>query len=42
MLAVYSLAGPARVAESSATYSTIQLPAPADNDFKPYSLEAPH
>ncbi|XP_060737638.1 CMRF35-like molecule 1 isoform X2 [Tachysurus vachellii] len=42
MLAVYSLAGPARGAESSATYSTIQLPAPADNDFNPYSFVAPH
>ncbi|XP_047655898.1 CMRF35-like molecule 9 isoform X2 [Tachysurus fulvidraco] len=42
MLAVYSLAGPARGAESSATYSTIQLPAPVDNDFNPYSLVSPH
>ncbi|XP_027030519.2 CMRF35-like molecule 1 isoform X2 [Tachysurus fulvidraco] len=42
MLAVYSLAGPARGVESSATYSTIQLPAPADNDFNPYSLVAPY
>ncbi|KAG7332548.1 hypothetical protein KOW79_004382 [Hemibagrus wyckioides] len=42
MLAVYSLAGPARGDKSSATYSTIQLPAPADNDCNLYSLVTPH
>ncbi|MCI4380723.1 hypothetical protein PGIGA_G00243450 [Pangasianodon gigas] len=42
MLAVYSLAGPAIGDDSSATYSTIQLPAPVDNDCSPYSLVAPH
>ncbi|XP_053479903.1 CMRF35-like molecule 5 isoform X3 [Ictalurus furcatus] len=35
MLAVYTLAGPPVGDESSATYSTIQLPAPADNDCSP-------
>ncbi|XP_053091877.1 CMRF35-like molecule 5 [Pangasianodon hypophthalmus] len=42
MLAVYSLAGPAIGDDSSATYSTIQLPAPVDNDCSPNSLVAPH
>ncbi|KAG7332547.1 hypothetical protein KOW79_004381 [Hemibagrus wyckioides] len=42
ILAVYSLGGPATGDESSATYSTIQLPASADNDCSPYSLVAPH
>ncbi|KAF4072429.1 hypothetical protein AMELA_G00262750 [Ameiurus melas] len=40
--AVYSSAGPAVGDDSSATYSTIQLPAPADNDCSLYSLVAPH
>ncbi|XP_060786866.1 CMRF35-like molecule 9 isoform X2 [Neoarius graeffei] len=40
-LAVYSLAGPARD-DSSTIYSTIQLPATADNDCSPYSLAAFH
>lgn len=42
ILAVYSLGGPATADESSATYSNIQPPAPADNDCSPYSLVAPH
>ncbi|XP_017323771.1 CMRF35-like molecule 5 [Ictalurus punctatus] len=42
MLAVHSSAGPPVGDDSSATYSTIQLPAPADNDCSPYSLVAPH
>ncbi|XP_046728002.1 CMRF35-like molecule 1 [Silurus meridionalis] len=41
LLDVYSFAGPAR-GDSSAIYSTIELPAPADNDCSPYSLVAPH
>ncbi|KAG7332552.1 hypothetical protein KOW79_004386 [Hemibagrus wyckioides] len=42
MLTVYSLAGPARGDQSSATYGTIQLPAPANNDCSLYSLVTPH
>ncbi|KAF4072430.1 hypothetical protein AMELA_G00262760 [Ameiurus melas] len=42
MLAVNTLAGPAVGDDSSATYSTIQLPDPADNDCSLYSLVAPH
>ena len=42
MLAVYSLAGPATVVNSSETYSVIQYIRPTAEDSSLYSLIAPH